>query len=318
MLTNSHPLKGWIPYKLIIEDKTPLVQWIYVSDTIFNHPFFEETIAACKSHTYNSSRYRCVSSLENMIEWSYSLQEIPPITFIFHVSRCGSTLLSQLIALNEKYTVLPEVPFFDELLRLPYKLNLNNDKYRNNYLRAAIKFIGQNKNGNEQRLFIKTDSWHIFFHRTFRQLFPTAPFILLFRSPDEVIYSHQKVYGMQAIPGLIEPEIFGFKQKEITELSLDAYMTKVLEKYMHQFEEIANEDELSLLINYGSGVMNMIDQVAIHLNINWTEDHRSQMYTRSKFHSKNPQLGFRKELQKEKLPEYLETVMKIYDRLNEK
>lgn len=91
-----------------------------------------------------------------------------------------------------------------------------NNESQSNYLQAAIKFIGQNKNGNEQILFIKTDSWHIFFHRTFRHLFPTAPFILLFRSPDEVIYSHQKVHGMQAIPRLIEPEIFGFKQKEIT------------------------------------------------------------------------------------------------------
>lgn len=95
-------------------------------------------------------------------------------------------------------------------------------------------------------------------------------------------------------------------------------MTKVLEKYMRLFEEIAKDDELSLLINYDSGVTNMIDQVAIHLNINWTEDHLSQMCTRSKFHSKNPQLSFKKELQKEKRSEYLENVMKIYDRLNEK
>lgn len=62
----------------------------------------------------------------------------------------------------------------------------------------------------------------------------------------------------------------------------------------------------------------MIDQVAKHININWTEDHLSEMYKRSKFHSKNPQLSFKKELQKEKRSEYLENVMKIYDRLNEK
>lgn len=89
-----------------------------------------------------------------------------------------------------------------------------NNESQSNYLQAAIKFIEQNKNANKQRLFIKTDNC-IFLKKTFRQLFPTAPVILLFRSPDELIYSHQKLYGMQVMPRLIEPKIFGFKQKKL-------------------------------------------------------------------------------------------------------
>lgn len=47
-----------------------------------------------------------MSILEDMVEWSYTFPEILPINLIFHISRCGSTILSQLIGLNSKYIVL--------------------------------------------------------------------------------------------------------------------------------------------------------------------------------------------------------------------
>lgn len=106
MKINEHPLKGWMPYKLVIEHNIPLVHWLYGSDTAFNRPFFENSISQCKSHKYNSSGFKCMSILEDMVEWSYTLPEILPITLIFHISRCGSTILSQLIGLNSKYIVL--------------------------------------------------------------------------------------------------------------------------------------------------------------------------------------------------------------------
>lgn len=318
MKTNEHPLKGWIPYKLIIDNETPLVHWLYISDTSFNHPFFGETIAQCKSHKYNSSEFKCVSSLESMLEWSYTLSEISPITFIFHISRCGSTLLSQLIGLNEKYTVLAEVPFFDELLRLPYKLKAIDNKFREKLLGASIRFVGQNKNGNEEHLFIKTDSWHISFYNVFRQLYPSAPVILLYRSPDEVLYSHQKLRGMQSVPGLIEPEVFGFTQKEITEMDLDVYTAKILEKYLLLFGEIANCDSQSLLLDYKLGVIPMMKQLEKHLNINWSGEHLLQMQHRSQFHSKHPQQDFKKEINPDDIPKILKNVMKLYYHLDKK
>ncbi len=48
-----------------------------------------------------------------------------------------------------------------------------------------------------------------------RKLYPQTPFILLYRQPGEVIRSQQKRRGMQSIPGLLEPEIFGFTKNEI-------------------------------------------------------------------------------------------------------
>lgn len=313
---SNPPLKNWIPYKLIFENNLPLVCWCYVSDIRFEHPFFEETIARCKSHPYNSSGYRSISTLETMIDWAETFTDTAPISFIFHISRCGSTLLSQLIGLNKKHTVLAEVPFFDELLRLPYKLKNRDEQFQKKILRAAIKLVGQNRFGNEEHLFIKTDSWHICFYQIYRELYPTSPAIFLYRSPDEVVSSHQKHRGMQAIPNLIEPELFGFNENDVKELSLDAYTAKVLEKYLLLFEEIISTDSLAMQIDYKQGATDMIHLIGKHLNINWEEEHLKQINTRSLFHSKHPEQNFLKEIKSNIIPDYLQDAMNVYERLN--
>jgi hypothetical protein len=250
-----------------------------------------------------------------MMEWAAAFTT-PPVTFIFHVSRCGSTLLSQLISLNQNYTVLSEVPFFDEILRLSYKIPVGEELKRK-LLQAAIKLIGRNRRGKEEHLFIKTDSWHISFYKTMRQLYPASAFILLYRSPDEVVASHQKLRGMQAVPGLIEPEIFGLSHDDLNELSLDAYTAKVLEKYMLTFEELSHEPK-TLLIDYQPEVMRSITDIGNHLNIKWDEEHIRQMEARIKFHSKYPGQGFVKDAKVLDVPDYLKDAMRVYNRLQQK
>ncbi|WP_423146566.1 hypothetical protein [Rubrolithibacter danxiaensis] len=86
-----------------------------------------------------------------------------PSAIIFHISRCGSTLLSQLLSLTEQSIVLSEVPFIDELLRLCYSDNEYGQTEIADFLTAALKFYGQKRYEQEKYLFIKTDSWHIFY-----------------------------------------------------------------------------------------------------------------------------------------------------------
>lgn len=315
MQVADHPLRGWIPYRFLFEKDAPLVQWLYVGESVFDDPFFEESVAGCQSHTYNSSRFKCVSSLENMMEWAAAFATVP-VTFVFHVSRCGSTLLSQLISLNQNYTVLSEVPFFDEILRLPYKIPMSEEMKRE-LLRAAITLIGRSRRAKAEHLFIKTDSWHIAFYKTVRQLYPASAFILLYRSPGEVVASHQKRRGMQAVPGLIEPEIFGLSQTDLNKLSLDAYTAKVLEKYMLMFEELSHDPKV-LLIDYQPEVMRSIKEIGNHLNITWDEEHIRQMEERSKFHSKYPNQGFIKDARIHEEPGYLKEAMRVYNRLQQK
>src|SRR6185436_3979913 len=147
---------------------------------------------------------------------------VAPTAFIFHISRCGSTLISQLLSLQSSNIVLSEVPFFDELLMWGYKNNCMPAALP--HLRSAFEIIAAKRNENDSKLFIKTDCWHIHFYKQLRELYPQTAFILLYRRPDEVIRSHQKNKGRHVIPGLIEPGIFGFDKNAIGNFGLDEYM----------------------------------------------------------------------------------------------
>jgi len=310
---NSSPveLANWIPWKL----SGTSCSWLYLDDKKITDPFFDDTISVCKNLSENQAPYKVMSGLDMMAEWAENINAIIPSAIIFHVSRCGSTLLSQLLCLNDKNIVLSEVPFFDEIMR--HYCNDNFDKdLLNKYLIAAIKFHGQKRNGKEKNLFIKTDSWHLHFYKQLRNIFPGAPFIFLYRNPGEVIHSHQKRRGMQSVPGLIEPEIFGFSKEQIKETNLDAYMTNVLESYFIKMIEIAKTDDNVLLCNYKEGMHKIMKKINKIIDLDITEKTEKLLTERTGFHGKYPQQLFTEDYKQASLYDFLMPVLKLYEQLD--
>ena len=309
---SSH-LKDWIPYKLFQEGGTDLCRWLYLGNKKFTDPFFEDTIGKSKSLPENSQRIKCVSSAEVLPEWAQQMETAAPTAFIFHISRCGSTLVSQLLSQQPSNIVLSEVPFFDDLLRWGYKHN--KMEVASPLLKAAISMYGAKRMDTSSHLFIKTDSWHIHFYKELRKLYPTTPFILLYRQPDEVIHSQQKIRGMQSVQGVLEPEIFGFDINEILQLGFDEYMARVIETYLSAFLKILQKDKLTLPVNYNEGILTIIKKIATITGITISEKEMNAMEERSNFHAKYPKQVFKEEQEAESIPEYLDRSFKLYNEI---
>lgn len=318
---NQSPVEGWIPIKLYAEDDKLLCRWLYVGDKDFKEPFFDETISACRVLPENGHLKRSMSSTDVLVDWEKEFEVIEPTAFIFHISRCGSTLISQMLGLQPCNIVLSEVPFFDDLLRFGKKQNRMSEILPQ--LKAAIGFYGAKRNENHQHLFIKTDSWHIHFYKELRALYPAVPFFLLYRKPDEVIRSQQKKRGMQAIPGLIEPELFGFKKEDLFDqdgslkYNLDDYMAKVLETYLQAFHNILQTDKLSFAINYHEEAMTIIDTIASVTQLPISEVESAAMLQRSRFHAKFPDQVFTEEQVPEPVPAFLQKSVDLYHKLEQ-
>ena len=304
-------IRNWIPYRLFQDGNNTCCRWIYLGDEKITEPFFEETIGKCRMLPENSRLIRCVSSIDVLPEWAQQIRAIAPTAFIFHISRCGSTLISQLLGLQPSNIVLSEVPFFDELLRWGHKNNSMPATLP--LLKAAIEMLAAKRNETSTQLFIKTDSWHIHFYKQLRELYPKTPFILLYRKPDEVIRSQQKNRGMQAVPGLIEPGIFGFDKKDILQLGLDEYMAKVIESYLEAFVKILNEDRYALAVNYNEGAMTNINKIAAFTGISINDKEMEMMKQRSGFHGKYPGQVFAETKMEVQEPDYLKKAFELYD-----
>ena len=313
----STALQNWIPYQLFFENGEPLCQWLDLGGAEFTEPFFSSTINKRRHTGTNSARIKCISNIEVLDDWSKQIQTLEPDAIIFHVSRCGSTTVSQLMALNPENILLSEVPFFDELLRWERSQNVREQASAES-LRAAIAFYGAKRKPVNKRLFIKPDSWHTLFYHQFRTAFPKTAFILLYRRPDEVIRSHQKARGMQSVQGLLEPELFGFDKNEIFHISFDEYMALVLEKYFDAFLEIAEQDPLATLVNFNEGAIKIVEKLAVASNYIITDGEMVKMRERVKFHGKYPEQLFSEEVIQTEAPGYLDRAFRLYEELEKK
>jgi len=305
-------VKGWIPVKLQADDKT-LCRWLYVGNKDFTEPFFDETISSCRSLPQNGHLQMCMSSTEVLVDWVKEMDVIEPTAFIFHISRCGSTLISQMLSLQPANIILSEVPFFDDLLRFGKR----NDcmPVILPQLKAAIGLYASKRNKNHQQLFIKTDSWHIHFYKELRALYPAVPFFLLYRKPDEVLRSQQKKRGMQAIPNLLEADIFGFDKDKISTVQLDAYMGMVIESYLDAFLEILQKDKSAYALNYHDGAMEIVNTITAVTGLHISDEEKLLMKNRAGFHAKFPEQIFNEEKRNETVPFFLERSFVLYNKI---
>lgn len=308
-------LKHWIPYRLIKNENSYSCRWLYTNGDPFTRPFFSEFINKCLGHRYNSTAFKPSSDLSILLEWAQDLNSTAPTAFIFHVSRCGSTLISQSLCLNKHHIVLPEVPFIDEVLRLSKINDWPSPENREELIKALIKIYGQTTERSEKHLFIKTDSWHIHFMPLLRKLYPNVPFILLYRKPNEIVRSHQKLRGMQAIPGVIPNDLLGIEKENINPADLDGYTIKVLENYFKAFIRASKQDPLTLLLNYHEGIINMMQRFCKFTGLELNKADWVQIEARSHFNAKYPDQVFQEERPEGTIPNYQKQAFSYYHEL---
>jgi len=302
-----------VPVKLTYVNGILQCSWMNTYDKRFTEPFFDDTIFACRIRDQWDTAPPYTNSLFEMEMQGAALDMVVPSAIIFHLSRCGSTLVSQLFATSGRFIVLSEVPFFDEMLRLPLTEPGFDGAKIAALLSASLNFYGRKKYADEEYAVVKTDCWHIFFYDILREMFPTVPFVIMYRSPDEVFRSLNKIPGRQIVPGLVDPEIFGLPGMP-DPYRKEFYIAAILEKMLEKFLEVAETDDNSLLVNYNEGPLNTVKKIAGFAGLQLDKGEIRAMEERALYHSKKPGELFRKEPAAE-VPESLNGAMKLYQKL---
>lgn len=243
----------------------------------------------------NRQGFSILSDLDFLPLAASSISPIAPTAFVFHVSRCGSTLVSQLLSKLPQNIVLSEPPLLDKLLRLRLNDQTISVEQQKTYIQSALSLLGQQRFEGEKNLIIKLDSWHVFFSELLRELYPTAAFLYLIRRPDEVIRSHQKQRGMQAVPGLLEPELFGLQSSDLQNHTLDSYLEHVLtllyQKVLFDVQQFPD----TLLLDYAEDPLPLFHRITQFLGIDVSEMALAQIEARTAYHAKHPQQVFEQE-----------------------
>ncbi|RQO78850.1 hypothetical protein DBR40_03755 [Pedobacter sp. KBW01] len=280
-------LINWIPYQLVYEENDWQLLWVDLEDRHIQEPFFDETIQLCRIRMKERSGYLPTSSLDFLVELAKQIDSIPPNAFIFHVSRCGSTLLSQALATALTNIVFPEARLIDEILRMKEQDPTVTEEQQELLLKSTIAIMGQKRKPAYKQLFVKLDSWHIHFYPLLRKWYPSTPFFFLSREPNAVIASHHQRRGLHAVPGMVNSTILKVEVQEKHYQDFNLFTAEVLANYYKTLADImlVNHPK-NTFFDYNWGV----DLLLSHfLNVvQWDKSAYEKMAERLKYHSKSP------------------------------
>jgi len=263
-----------------------MAEWTYLGEKRVTEPFFDETLSWCRARQLEKSRMKCFSNLDFLVENSGYTLKIRPSAFIFHVSRCGSTMLTQAYAMEKSNLVISECPLLDEILRASERDPTVDQQQKQIWFNAALAFLGQLHSGSAKSFIIKLDCWHIHFYDLLRQWFPDTPFFFLSRTPEEVIASHEKKRGIHTVPGLINKSLMGISKAVEYGGNLNMFAADVIQQFYRQFTRIKLlKHPLNCFRDYADGTERILEDFASFTGIPIRNP--EAVKKRLRFHSKD-------------------------------
>ncbi len=255
---DTWPATGWLPARSVPTGGAPAFDWAWFGPEPLRAPFFDEMIARYASRPL-SRMLRTRTTLDALIAGTEP-EAREPAGFIHHMSRCGSTLVAQMLAADPRHVVLSEPEPLDSVVRwalesgAPIEMQVAA-------LRAIVAALGRDRSGETQRVFFKLDSWHTKALPLFAVAFPRTPWVFLYRNPVEVLVSQQRQRGIHTVAGLLPTAIFDIPDAE--GMQGDRYAATVLAR--------AGEAVLDhwssgggLLVDYSEIPGAIIDRIAPH------------------------------------------------------
>ncbi|WP_454563418.1 sulfotransferase family protein [Pseudomonas sp. AIG] len=188
---------GWLPIRVWPVDGQWQVDWCWFDDTPLHQPFFRDAVEDALRLPFNQA-FRRQTPLTALSAWQAQSPGLVPSAFVLHASRCGSTLISQMLARLDDHIVVSEPPPLDALLRSDLPAG-----ERRAAIIGLLSAYGQPRRGVEKRLVIKLDAWNIGEWPLLQNCFADTPWLFLYRDPLEIAVSHLRRPGMHMVPGML-------------------------------------------------------------------------------------------------------------------
>jgi hypothetical protein len=277
------PPRQWLPVQVVMQDGQVAVDWAYFGVAPLTAPFFEDLLRPAIGRPLNRLfRYRTV--LDDFLAGAAQADALAPDGFIFHMSRCGSTLVAQMLATLPQTVTISEAAPIDAVVQIGRLWPQVSEGRHVELLRAIIAAFGRRRTGRERHYFIKLDSWHALALPLFRRVFPDVPWVFLYRDPVEVLVSQMRQRGIQMIPEFVPPALYGIDEVG----DRNDYCARVLAAICAAAARQAAEDGSGLLVDYRELPEAVGDRVLPHFGIRADASERAAMMAAAAFDAKAP------------------------------
>ena len=177
-----------MPVDAAVVDGRPGLTWMNMSGIELKEPFFQQTVDRVREE--EPWRDGIFTEFDALLRLDQELARVQPAGFIFHSSRCGSTLVANACRALDDAIVLSEANPIDKLVARfitdggdPVKESLYSV-----LLRAVVNALAHSD--RKPRVFVKFSCCAVSELERIRRIWPDVPWVFLYRDPVETIVSN--------------------------------------------------------------------------------------------------------------------------------
>ena len=257
----------WVPISFKFDSTSASVKWLNFGERILSESFFNHAIRPIKAESPANQR---TTSLSELLEAAEAVPSVDPAGIIFHVSRCGSTMLTNVLKTGDQVSALAEalpigILFQNRIFESsPFPTEKRED-VRRMLLNAVVRLCAASFGSN---LVIKCHAASILQIARIRAVWPNVPFLILIRDPVEIAMSN-----LAAPAGWLRAmhrpadhwNLFGLSNLEIQQISIQEYCARGLGEFCTA--ALKQMDDLCWVTDYDDLDISTIYSVAKLFNI---------------------------------------------------
>lgn len=244
-------IKGWLPVDVVIRDGRPGVVWMDLQEVTLTEPFFHQTVARIKRERNTPERFTDLNALVQLEKLEIGGS---PTGFIFHSSRCGSTVITNAFKTIANTLVISEAFAVDKLITR-FLTDVGDDKTKelvySVLLRGIVEALGQRQDENQTHYLLKFSSHSVLHLERIKRIWPNVPRVFVYRDPVEVIVSNlqsEPEWMRFEINPSIAAAVIDADLESIPAMSPEEYCARVLGRILSIVG--GSVDECLRLINY--------------------------------------------------------------------
>jgi hypothetical protein len=257
---NTTMLKGHVPIAVRWFQGEAQIDWCFVDAERFHAPFFDDTISRYMQLPYNRA-LRPLTDLATLGALVNEEKMAAPSGFIFHMSRCGSSLVKQMLNADAANLVISEAMPIEHVLRAHRAAGSALDALA----RALILGLGRSRGLPTAHYFVKFDALHSRHMAWMARLFPDVPWVFLYRHPLEVLVSNLTLTPARMLP-------FAVNHDDLTQWggapsSIEQHIAQQLAMDLQQaLTQLGSPN--ALVVNYSDLPLRALPAILAHFRLN--------------------------------------------------
>jgi hypothetical protein len=251
-----------------------------MSGVSLTEPFFQQTVERAR----RENRAERFTEFDVLLQLEKQLDSVEPTGFIFHSSRCGSTLVANACRAVSGSIVLPEANAIDKLIArfITDADNPVKESLYSVFLRGVVHALSQRRSGTEQHLFIKFACCSFAQLERIQRIRPNVPWLFLYRDPVETIVSN-----MRDVPPWLsdnDRRVLSSIIGDASELSLEELCARTIGSLYSTAYKLANAN--SMLLNYKQLSVPVMASILNFFKVSLSSEELETIARTSKIYSK--------------------------------